>query len=454
MSDRKLLMAILGAILAGALVPLGAAHADGPSTAICTWTGTATFSILGRPEGIDCLGGTGFDDAVFGHVLAAVPALSEWEPEATARMRRSFALCRRECTEAKEALSVDTEVTIPVLLPQVQSQVTLTRAEFEDLIRPQLTESVDVLRRTLASAGVAPADLDAVLVVGGSSRIPLVAQLLATELGRPAVVDPDPQVAMALGAALSGLAPDGTGDATTEMDVEAVTSAVTPVGAPGFAGSQVPEPVRTESHEPPWLDVSGLDVSGLDVSALDVTGMDVEPPDPNWRPASSGRFARLAAAGMFGLVLAGAAVSAPFIMTAHRGPDRASVGIPAPKISVGTGAPAPRPPALVALEARPPMAQPPGPQPPGPLTPEVPVATVAAIPAPNAGSGDDRNNADSPRAGSTAPAAPAKPHNSAARSKTAPAPAPRTGANRSPAPAATTSAPPPDVPDWVMQARS
>src|SRR5205085_8731290 len=110
-------------------------------TAVVCKTGTATFSILGRPEGIDCLGGTDFDDAVFGHVLAAVPALSEWEPEATARMRRSFALCRRECTEAKEALSVDTEVTIPVLLPQVQSQVGMTRAEFEDLIRPQLTET-------------------------------------------------------------------------------------------------------------------------------------------------------------------------------------------------------------------------------------------------------------------------------------------------------------------------
>ncbi|MBV8992731.1 MAG: Hsp70 family protein [Pseudonocardiales bacterium] len=412
-------------------------------TAVVCKTGATTFSILGVPEGIDRLGGTDFDDAVFGHVLAAVPALSEWEPEGTARLRRSFALCRRECTEAKEALSVDTEVTIPVLLPQVQSQVSLTRAGFEDLIRPQITETVDALGRALASAGVAPADLDAVLVVGGSSRIPLVADLLATEFGRPAVMDPDPQAAMALGAALSGLAPDvaGIGDAAT----------ASPVGAPGFAGSQVPEPVGTQSHEPPWLAASARDVTGLKVTGLDVTGLDVEPPDPNWRPASSGRFARLAAAGLFGLVLAGAAVSAPFIMTSHRGPDRVQVGIPAPKISAGAQAPAPKPPALVAPEARPPMAQPPAPQP-----PEIPVATVAAIPVPNAGSGVDRKavNADSTSAVPTARAAPTKPSNSAARSKTAPAPAPRTGANRSPAPPATTSAPPPDVPDWVTQARS
>ncbi|MFN2535422.1 MAG: Hsp70 family protein [Pseudonocardiaceae bacterium] len=421
-------------------------------TAVVCKTGATTFSILGLPEGIDGLGGADFDDAVFGHVLTAVPALSEWKPEATARLRRSFALCRRECTEAKEALSVDTEVTIPVLLPQVQSQVSLTRAGFEDLIRPQITETVDALRRTLASAGVAPADLDAVLVVGGSSRIPLVAHLLTTEHGRPVVVDADPQAAIALGAALSGLAPDvaGVDDATIEMDVQAVTPAFAPVGAPAFARPRVPQPVRTGSHEPPWLAATALDVPGLDVGGLEITELDVEPPDPNWRPASSGRFARLAAAGLFGLVLAGAAVSAPFIMTSHRGPDQAPVGLPAPRISAGTRAPAPKPPALVVPEARPPIAQPRRPQ-----APEIPVATVAAIPAANAGS-DDRDpfKADSNRAASTPPAAPTKPYNSAPRSKTAQAPAPHTGANRSPAPPAATSAPPPPVPDWVTQARS
>jgi actin-like ATPase involved in cell morphogenesis len=432
-------------------------------TAVVCKTGATTFSMLGVAEGIDCLGGADFDDAVFGHVLAAVPALSESEPEATARLRRSFALCRRECTEAKEALSVDTAVTIPVLLPQVQSQVSLTRAEFEDLIRPQITETVDALQRTLASAGVAPADLHAVLVVGGSSRIPLVAQFLATELGRPVVVDADPHAAMALGAALSGLAPDaaGTDDATTETDVQAVTPALTPIGARGFAGSRHPGPMHAELHEPPWLaatardaavlDVAGLDVAGLDVAGLDVTELDVEPPDPNWRPASSGRFVRLAAAGLFGLVLAGAAVSAPFIMTSYGGPDRAPVGMPAPKVAAGTRAPAPKPPVLVAPEAQPPIAQPRRPQP-----PEIPMAAVAAIPAPNAGSGDDRNpvNADSSRAVWPAPAAPTKPYNSATRSRTAPAPAPHTGADRSPAPAATNPAPPPQVPDWVTRARS
>ncbi len=175
--------------------------------AVIRKTGAGSFVTLGIPERLERLGGAGFDDAVFGHVLTAVPALRELESGTaeTARFKRSLALCRRDCTEAKEALSVQTEVTIPVLLPQVQTQVCLSRAEFEDLIRPQVQQSVEALRRTLRSAGLDPAELDTVLLIGGSSRVPLVAQLLSSELGRPVAVDPDPQVMTVLGAAVSGL---------------------------------------------------------------------------------------------------------------------------------------------------------------------------------------------------------------------------------------------------------
>ncbi|MDQ3905075.1 MAG: Hsp70 family protein, partial [Actinomycetota bacterium] len=212
----------------------------------------ASAALVGVPETIG-LGGTDFDDAVFGHVLAAVPALSEWEPGATARLRRGFALCRRECLEAKETLSVDTEVTIPVLLPQLQSEVRLTRAEFEDLIRPQITETVEALQRTLASAGVTPADLDVVLLVGGSSRIPLVAELLTAELGRPVVADPEPRTAVALGAALYAM-PAATAEldrVTAALDVRPAHPGAVPDRTAGSPESN-PESQNSEpaEHEP------------------------------------------------------------------------------------------------------------------------------------------------------------------------------------------------------------
>jgi hypothetical protein len=69
MRRRRLFCALLGGILAGSLGPLAAAHADGPSAAVCTWTGQATFSpgltftpqrgtlqFQGRSGSIDCHG--------------------------------------------------------------------------------------------------------------------------------------------------------------------------------------------------------------------------------------------------------------------------------------------------------------------------------------------------------------------------------------------------------------
>ncbi|OLT03790.1 hypothetical protein BJF90_03760 [Pseudonocardia sp. CNS-004] len=162
-----------------------------------------TFELLGRPEGVDRLGGVDFDDAVFTHVREAVGEAFDRLDPADDSVVAAVSRLRRECKEAKEALSADTEVRIAVLLPGLQTAVRLTRGEFEAMIRPQLEESVDALRRAVTSAGLAPADLSAVLLVGGSSRIPLVAQSVSAAFGRPVAVDADPKNAIALGAALA-----------------------------------------------------------------------------------------------------------------------------------------------------------------------------------------------------------------------------------------------------------
>ena len=161
------------------------------------------FTMLGRPEGIERLGGVDFDDAVFTHVRNSVgKALDQLDP-ADEEVVAAVARLRRDCVEAKEALSSDTEVRIPVLLPGIRTTVRLVRGEFEEMIRDDVEASVEVLRRAVTSAGIAPADLTAVLLVGGSSRIPLVAQLVSAGLDRPVAVDADPKNAIALGAALA-----------------------------------------------------------------------------------------------------------------------------------------------------------------------------------------------------------------------------------------------------------
>ncbi|NMO49701.1 Hsp70 family protein [Actinoplanes sp. TBRC 11911] len=174
---------------------------------------TATgFDILGRPEGIERLGGIDFDAAVFHHVRSALAGqlkeLDEDDPGAIAAVAR----LREECVQAKEALSADTDTTIPVLLPNLVTEVRLTRSELEAMVRPALYGSVEALKRAIRSAGTAPDELHSVLLVGGSSRMPIVAQMVTSEFGRPVAVDAHPKHAVALGGAwlASGASSTGT----------------------------------------------------------------------------------------------------------------------------------------------------------------------------------------------------------------------------------------------------
>ena len=159
------------------------------------------FTVLGRPEGIDGLGGVTFDEMLFEHVCAAagVP-LTQIDPN-DPDIVPEVARLRRECTEAKEALSVDTDTTIAVSLGGVRQRVRVTRAEFEEMIQPELERTIEVLHGALGSADVGADQVDAILLVGGSSRIPLVSQLISAEFGQAPAIDTDPKTAVAEGAA-------------------------------------------------------------------------------------------------------------------------------------------------------------------------------------------------------------------------------------------------------------
>lgn len=165
-----------------------------------TETGT---EFLGRPDGIERLGGIDFDAAIFAFVAGQLDGALEQLDTTDPTNRSALERLRNECVEAKEALSSDDVADIAVLLPNVQTTVRITRAEFETAIRPSVAQAIAALERAIASAGIAPADLDAVLLAGGSSRIPLVAQMVTDDLGRPVAVDAHPKHVVALGAALA-----------------------------------------------------------------------------------------------------------------------------------------------------------------------------------------------------------------------------------------------------------
>src|SRR3954447_14696482 len=151
----------------------------------------AGFAMLGRPEGLADVGGLDLDHLVWQHVRAGLP-------EGTVPDAR----VRRACLKAKETLSAKAEAVVRVRQGELRGDARLDRGTFEGLVAAHVDRTVDVLRRVVSSAGLAPEQLTAVLLVGGSARIPLVARTVSAKLGRAVTVLDDPAW-VARGAALT-----------------------------------------------------------------------------------------------------------------------------------------------------------------------------------------------------------------------------------------------------------
>lgn len=167
------------------------------------------FSVVGTPDGVERLGGVDFDGVVFDEVRKSldgaldeaiddVDAIDEPNDETAV----GLAQLRRACTAAKETLSREHQAVIPVQLPDIHTEVRLTRRDLEAALQPALDHTVEALQRALHAAQVPVAELDHVLVLGGSSRMPFVTDRLSEALDRPVVVDSHPKHSVALGAAI------------------------------------------------------------------------------------------------------------------------------------------------------------------------------------------------------------------------------------------------------------
>lgn len=150
------------------------------------------FELVNAVEGVDQAAGVDFDDAVFSHVRTSLGrALAELDAD-DPRTRGLFGRLRRDCEAAKRVLSGAVETSIPVHLPSGPVDVPITRARFEELIRPSVDQAVASFTRV--AAGV-----EMTVLVGGSARIPLVA---ASVPGR-VVLEAAPETSVVKGAALA-----------------------------------------------------------------------------------------------------------------------------------------------------------------------------------------------------------------------------------------------------------
>jgi molecular chaperone DnaK len=261
------------------------------------------FTPLGRPSGLPDLGGIDFDDAILAHVLAAVgPAATDLDPT-DPDVCAALARLRRECVDAKEALSVDTTTTIPVLLGGVCTNVRLTRAELEAMIAPAVQATIDALDATLESAGLDATGLTQVVLTGGSSRVPVVAQLLSQHFG-PSVTlerDIDPKTAVAVGGVLAIATP-----------APAVAAAPEPAPAPPVVISKAPaEPTAARAVAPAPLAPRPARPASVSTSLSVPDSPRVPAPRSRMRPRRALALLTLTTALMLGTGVALSAMIAP-----------------------------------------------------------------------------------------------------------------------------------------------
>ena len=112
--------------------------------------------------------------------------------------------------KAKKDLSgvTSTQISLP-FISQGESgplhlETTLTRAKFEDLIRDLAESTVEPVRNALKDAGLTKNDIDKVIFVGGSTRIPMITDIVTKELGKEPSKGVNPDEVVAMGAAIQG----------------------------------------------------------------------------------------------------------------------------------------------------------------------------------------------------------------------------------------------------------
>src|SRR5688572_24467382 len=120
------------------------------------------------------------------------------QPEVVQAIRRSVIQAKLDLSDAQEAeIRVESMPGLPAGYRR-----RITRAEFEQVIRPLIDRTIEPCRQALADAGLEPKDIDEAVLVGGSTRIPLVRRVVQDLFGRPPHTELNPDEVVALGAAV------------------------------------------------------------------------------------------------------------------------------------------------------------------------------------------------------------------------------------------------------------
>ena len=168
--------------------------------------GDGVFEVLAT-SGDNLLGGDDFDQAIIDYLV------EEFKKEQGIDLSKDKMAMQRlkdAAEKAKKDLSgvTSTQISLPFISAGANGPVhlenTLTRAKFDELTRHLVEKTLVPTRQALKDAGLTPSDIDQVILVGGSTRIPAVQEAIKKEMGKEPHKGVNPDEVVAMGAAIQG----------------------------------------------------------------------------------------------------------------------------------------------------------------------------------------------------------------------------------------------------------
>ena len=174
--------------------------------------GTFDVSILELGDGVfevkstsgnNKLGGDDFDQRIIDYIIKDIK--KEYDVDLSDN-KMALQRIKEEAEKAKKTLSSSSSVDIqlPFITAEINYETTLSRAKFEELVDDLVQSTLEPVRKALKDAKLTAKDIDKVILVGGSTRIPKVQELVKKELGKEPSKEVNPDEVVAMGAAIQG----------------------------------------------------------------------------------------------------------------------------------------------------------------------------------------------------------------------------------------------------------